>query len=235
MASQYTVFRMPVASPRTDDFVAKFRETRLAAIRADPVGSFFSHEVEREHPLSVWHARLFDGMACLVCVADANPTLSTEDALLAGDWAGHVIVKEQIASTEYYQYPKMALEVPQEPEFETRWHIFDLFISPHHRGRSAASKLIESSLAAIKEASLSEGSVIERARVRLIVNPKNEWLVRWYRRLGFMDRGSATVTQGFHCNGWSASIPKDTESTEELRMRWHAPIGLIMELIMDVN
>lgn len=232
---QYTVFRVPVASPRIDDFVAKFRETRLAGIKADTANSFLAYEVEAEHPSSVWHARLFGGITSLVCVADADPTLSVEDALLSGTWAGFVFLKERLTSEEYYGIPNMALEMPEDSSLEARFHVFDLFISPDHRRRSAASTLVESSLAAIKEITLSEGSGTKKARVRMIMNPKNTWILGWYRRLGFVDRGTSTVVQGFLANGFGASIPEDTESTEELRSWWHAPIGLVMEGVMDFD
>ncbi|OAL03540.1 hypothetical protein IQ06DRAFT_291303 [Phaeosphaeriaceae sp. SRC1lsM3a] len=233
--AQYTVLRVPVASPRINEIVAKFRDTRLAAIKSDPSSSFVTYEVEIQHPLSVWQARLFGGLACLVCVVNADLTLPPEDALLSGDWAGYVFIKERVTYEEYYEFPAMKQGIPEDPELETRWHIFDLFISPDHRGRSAGSMVVEGSLAAIRDALRLDGSGPKRARVRLIANSKKEWLLRWYRRFGFLDRGSATLVQGFKANGWNVSIPEDNDSTEELKAVWHNPIGRVMEIVIDVD
>ncbi|KAH7382675.1 hypothetical protein DE146DRAFT_760509 [Phaeosphaeria sp. MPI-PUGE-AT-0046c] len=232
---QYSILRVPVASPRINEIVAKFRETRLAAIIADPSSSFVSYDVENQHPSSVWQARLFGGMACLVCVANANLALTPEDALLSGDWAGYVFIKERVSFEEYYEFPEMRQVIPENPDLETRWHIFDLFISPDHRGRSAGTKIIQGSLAAVRDTLRSEGPGTKRARVRLMANSKKEWLLQWYRRFGFMDRGTATLSQGFMANGWGASLPEDTDSTEELKAKWHSPVGAVLEMVIDVD
>lgn len=231
----YIVLRVPVVSPRINELVAKFRETRLAAIKADPPSSWVTYEIEVEHPEPVWHARLYGGMACLVCIANVDPTLPTEDALLSGDWVGYVFVKERVAFEEYYAFPDMRQVVPANPELETRMHIFDLFILPDHRARGVGAKIVEGLSAAVRDALRLDDSGVKRARIRVMGNLKKEWLLHWYRSFGFMDRGTATRMQGFLSNGWGASIPEDTTSTEELRTTWHSPVGRVMELVIDVD
>jgi ribosomal protein S18 acetylase RimI-like enzyme len=232
----YTVLRIPVTSPRITELVSKFRETRLAAIKADPAKSFVQYEVEIQHPLSVWQARLSGSITCLVCVANASadPTLTAEDVLLGGEWVGFAFVRGYISIEEYYAYPEMGQPMPEHPELESRWHIYDLYTLPAHRGHSVGSKLMEASIAVVGSILQADGLVNRRARVRLMANSKVAWLVRWYRDFGFKDSGRATLRQGFVANSMRDSIPKDTTSTEELRAKWETPIGLAMERVIEV-
>jgi ribosomal protein S18 acetylase RimI-like enzyme len=232
----YVVLRIPVTSPRITELVTKFRDTRLAACKADPAKSFVQYEVEIQHPLSVWQARLSGSITCLVCVASASadPALTVEDVLLGGEWVGFAFVRGYISVEEYYAYPEMDQKMPEHPELETRWHIYDLYTSPAHRGHSVGSKLMEASVAVAEEILKEDGLVHRRARLRLMANSKVEWLVQWYRRFGFDDSGRATLRQGFVANGMQDSIPEDTTSTEELRAKWETPIGLAMERVIEV-
>jgi GNAT superfamily N-acetyltransferase len=233
----YTVLRIPTTSPRLDELAAKFRETRLAAIKADQANSFVLYEVECQLPLSVWRARISGDIICLVCVSNADPALYLEDALLSSDWAGFASAK-CMSVEEYYMFPEMGQTVPQRPEIEFRWHLFDLYTMPAYRGRSVGSKLAEGLLAVVEETlrldGTTNGTAHKTGRMRLIVNPKVVWLVQWYRNLGFKDNGMATLVQGFTANNMRDSIPADTNSTEQLRARWETPIGLVMDRLVEI-
>jgi GNAT superfamily N-acetyltransferase len=233
----YTVLSLPATSPRFDELAMKFRETRLAAIKADPASSFVQYEVEYQHPASVWYARLSGQITCLICVLDADPALSSEDALLSAEWVGFAFIK-RASVEEYYAFPEMGQKVPERPEMETRWHLYDLYTMPAHRGRGVGSKLVEGSLAMAEEALRLDGTMNGTAhktgRMRLMANSKVAWLVLWYRNFGFNDNGMATLVQGFTANSMVDSLPADTNSTEQLRARWETPIGLVMERLVQV-
>jgi ribosomal protein S18 acetylase RimI-like enzyme len=208
----YTVIRIPATSPRIDELVARFREVKLAALKADPT-AFLNYEVESKHPDPVWKDRLDAKFAYLVCVRTTNPDLSPEDALLSGDWAGYSAVRERVSIEEYYTREDMGQPVPDHPELETRWHIYDLYTLPAHRGRNVAKKLIDGCIAVVEKAVAMEADS-RRARIRLMVNP-------------------ATLRQGFTANGWENSVPANSREVEELRNKWEKPYGLIMEMTLD--
>jgi ribosomal protein S18 acetylase RimI-like enzyme len=228
----YTVIRIPATSPRIDELVTRFREVKLAALKADPT-AFLNYEVESKHPDPVWKDRLDAKFAYLVCVKTTDPDLSPEDALLSGDWAGYSAVRERVSIEEYYAHEDMGQPVPDHPELETRWHIYDLYTMPAHRGRNVAKKLIDGCIALVERAIATDGADSRRARIRLMVNPANVWLVKWYGKFGFKDSGMATLRQGFTANGWENSVPANSREVEELRNKWEKPYGLIMEVTLD--
>jgi GNAT superfamily N-acetyltransferase len=232
---RYTVLRIPAASPRIVDFVAKFRHTKLAALKADP-GSFYQrYDVESLHPISVWHDRLTRQRTCLVCVATDGPVPSPEDALLNGEWVGFAATRGPMSFEEYYCSHEMGQPVPKDPECELRWHVYDLYTAPLHRGHGVAKKLGEGLIAAVTEETraLNDGE-IRRARLRLIVNPKSTWLVKGYRDFGFKESGMVTLAEGLVANGMAESVAADTNSTEQLRSIWETRYGMAMERVIDV-
>jgi GNAT superfamily N-acetyltransferase len=232
---RYSVLRIPAASPRIEDFVAKFRDTKLAALKADP-GSFYQrYDVEALHPLSVWHARLTRQRTCLVCVATNGPVPSPEDALLHGEWAGFAAARGPISLEEYYCSPEMGQPVPKDPEHELRWHVYDLYTAPLHRGHGVAKKLGEGLIAVVVEDTRAmHDDVNKRARLRLIVNPKSTWLMKGYLDFGFKESGAVTLREGLEANGMAESVAEDTSSTEELRAMWETRYGMAMERVIDV-
>jgi GNAT superfamily N-acetyltransferase len=235
--NHYTVLRIPATSPRLDELAEKFREIRLEAIKANPAGSFVLYGLEYKHPLSVWRTRISGDVTCLVCVSNADPALSSEEVLLSADWAGFAFVK-CMSIEEYYSYPEMGQVVSKTPEIEIRWHFYDLYTIPAHRGRNVGSKLVKASLTMAEEAlrlqGPANGTVHKIGRMRLMAQAKQLWLVNWYRQFGFNDNGMATLVQGLTANNMRDSIPPDTNSTEQLRARWETPIGLVMEKIIEI-
>jgi GNAT superfamily N-acetyltransferase len=232
----YTVLRIPATSPHIADLVAKFRDTKLAALKADP-GSFYQrYDVELLHPLSVWHTRLTSQRTCLVCVATKDLASSPEDALLIGDWAGFASVRGPMSFEEYYASPEMGQPVPKDPEHETRWHVYDLYTAPFHRGRGVAKKLGEGLFGVVAEETRAlNGGAPKRARLRLIVHPKSTWLVKGYSDFGFKESGRVSLSEGLVANGMAESVPKDTNSTEELRALWETRYGMAMEKLIDAE
>jgi ribosomal protein S18 acetylase RimI-like enzyme len=231
-ASLYTVIRIPASSQRITELVIKFRDTKLAAIKADPEGNFARFEVESQLPDSVWKARLAGNTNFLVCVTTTDASLSPEDVLLQGDWAGYAALRERVSYEQYYAAPEMNQPVPEHPELEERWHLYDLYTLPAHRGRNVAKQLMDGCIALVENALTMDDSS-KKARIRLMANPTRSWLIDWYRRFGFIEGGRANLRQGFVANGMQDSVPKDTTSTQDLRDRWETPFGLIMERVLE--
>jgi ribosomal protein S18 acetylase RimI-like enzyme len=231
----YTVLRVPANSPHIADLVAKFRDTKLAALAADP-GSFYQrYDVESLHPLSVWHSRLTHQRTCLVCVATSDSSLSLEDALIEGEWAGYAAVRGPISLEEYYASSDVGQPVPKDPENETRWHVYDLYTAPPHRGQGVAKKLGEGLVEVVtKDTQAMNGGAIRRARLRLVVHPDSTWLVKGYRDFGFNESGRVTLREGLVANGMEESVAEDTNSTEQLRAIWETRYGMVMEKVIDI-
>ncbi|KAH7359495.1 hypothetical protein BKA66DRAFT_228955 [Pyrenochaeta sp. MPI-SDFR-AT-0127] len=236
MAPQYQILRIPTSSPHLSDLITKFRDTKLEALKCSPSEWIYQYASESGHPLSVWKARLARQNTILVCVATQDTSLSAEDALLQGEWVGFAVVRGPFAFEDYYAVPEMEQPVPEDPDVETRWHIYDLYTFPAHRGRGIATKLGAAGMAAVGEitAALSDKTK-QRARVRLFCNPKNTALVDTYKRLGFEQSGRVTLKEGLEANGMAESIPaRDAMSSEHFKRVFDTRIGIAMERVIDI-
>lgn len=229
--SAYIVIQIPVSSRRIKELVIKFRDARLAVLQADPGSSLAQYEVESQLPDSVWHSRLAGNTRFLVCVKATGCTRSPEDLLLQGDWAGYAALRERVSIEDYYLAPGQP--VPEDPRLEIRWHLYDLYTVPVHRGRNVAKKLVDGCVAVV-ESDLAMDNSSKTARLRLYANPSYSWLINWYERFGFNEGGRVNLRQGFVASAMQDSVPKDTTSTRELWERWERPFAYIMERVFEV-
>lgn len=254
----YKIIRVPKASPRFADLVTKSRSTRLHVLETDPTSFISKHAVEAALPVSVWQKRLSNPeTTILACVAahDDTDDSDPEMELIHNQWVGFVAVRGPMQYEDYYVTPDMGLPVPEEPEEETRWHIYDLYILPEHRGKGLARRLVKECIASavkyteamklsltppedeskiIDNSRLSRNGVgMKQARIRLFMNPKNTWLITVYESMGFAAAGRVTLEEGFRANAVDESIPVDTRETEELIKMWHTRYGLAMEQIVS--
>jgi ribosomal protein S18 acetylase RimI-like enzyme len=228
---QYTILRLPASSPYT----AKFRDTKLAALKKDPGEWIYPYSSEAKHPLSVWEARLAPPAITFVCVVTPDTNPSTEDALTQGDWVGFVAVRGPMAYDAYYASPDMQQPIPQDPDAEARWHMYDFYVFPAHRGQGIARKLVAACVAAVGENSVTMGDgSMKRAKIRIFVNAKKTGLVDTYNRWGFRQSGTANIREGLTANGMGESVPQDTTSTEELRAFFETRVGSAMEKVVDL-
>ncbi|KAF2877386.1 hypothetical protein BDV95DRAFT_480703 [Massariosphaeria phaeospora] len=238
-ATPYTVIRIPASSPRLADLAAKYRATKLAALQAEPNALAVKYADESLYPASVWQQRLVPPAAILICVAlpDASAPYEPEDALMAGDWICMATIRGPLPYAEYH-LPESGQPVPADASLETRWHLCNLYTTIAHRGKGLAKKAIHAALQyaaeqtrALAQQSGNAGKM--RARIRLFCDPNNSLLVGMYGRLGFREAGMVTLKEAFGLNGDGEMIPADTDSTEELRWKWHRRYGLAMEIVVD--
>jgi GNAT superfamily N-acetyltransferase len=230
----YTIIRFPTQSLHIASLVTKYRDFKLAALKNDPSAFVQRYDIESRLPLSVWHTRLTTRSTTLICVATTKSVSDSEEALLAGEWVGIEAVIGPLPFEEYHTaFADAAPSAPQIPDHETRWHIYDLYVSPAHRGHGIAGMLRERLFAVIARETAALGA--RAARMRLLVNPKNIWVVEWDRRSGFEKHVMVTLKEGFTANGMRESVAEDTGSTEELRALWETRYGLCMERVMDVS
>ncbi|KAH7062875.1 hypothetical protein BKA63DRAFT_188304 [Paraphoma chrysanthemicola] len=233
---RYTVIRVPAKSPRLTEIVTKFRDTKLTALKLEPEVFVQRYDLEVLHPVSVWQGRLSRQTTLLVCVVDADDSVSPEDALLQKEWAGFAAVRGPMTMEDYYHPPEMRHPMAEHPESETRWHYSDLYTIPAHRKRGVAMKLNKSRLAVATSGTRALGDTSKtQARLRLFVNPKRTWLVDFDRKVGFHDSHMVTLKEGLTANGMEESVPDDTQSTPELRALWETRYGLAMEQVITVN
>ena len=278
----YRIIRVPNVSSQLAELVTKSRTTRLHALKTDPTAFLARHDVEEALPMEVWHKRLTNpDITVLVCVAthdssltapsttsiDANKKGVDEEeqvrALLEGEWIA-VAALRSMKYEEYYASPGMCLPVPEHPEAEARWHVFDLYTLPSHRGRGIAKQLVKACIATAlsyskgsssqhrfsKDSSFqgasqpltpsgpsekSKSVPVSKARIRLFMNPKNVWLIKVYEGMGFVAAGKVTLTEGFRANCMDESLPVGTEETEEGRAKWHTRFGMAMEQVVDLS
>ena len=135
----------------------------------------------------------------------------------------------------YYASPDMQQTIPQDPDAEARWHMYDFYVFPAHRGHGIARKLVAACVAAVGESSIATGQEsIKRAKIRIFVNAQKTGLVDTYKRWAFRESGTANIREGLTANGMGESVPQDTTSTEELRAFFETRVGFAMEKIVDL-
>ena len=228
------------------DHVNKFRTTKLLALETDPTSFLAQYAVESALPLEVWTNRLSREVTILICVAtnqdsviNDSAILDDETALIEGEWVGFAAIRGPMKYEDYYVNPDMNLQTPENPSVETRWHVYDLYTLPAHRGRGLAKQLINKCNATAveytKALSISSDKSFKQSRIRLFMNPKNTWLIKMYERLGFQASGRVTLEEGFRANAVEESIPVNTRETEELEKTWHTRFGVAMEQVVSVK
>jgi ribosomal protein S18 acetylase RimI-like enzyme len=220
--------------PASSAYTAKFRDTKLAALEKDPTEWIYPYATEAKHPLSVWEARLASPAIVLVCVATYGTSPSTE--LIQGDWVGFVAVRGPMTYDTYYASPDMQQTIPPNPDAEARWHMYDFYVFPAHRGHGIARTLVAACIAAVRESSSATGQEsIKRAKIRMFVNAQKTGLVDTYKRWGFRESGTANIREDMKANGMGKSVLHDTTSTEDLRAFFERRVGFAMEKIVDLG
>jgi ribosomal protein S18 acetylase RimI-like enzyme len=231
----YTVIRIPASSPRLAQIVTKFRETKLAALKAEPDGFAVKYADEALHPIAAWQQRLAAPSTILICVATSDPTpaSSDEDALISGEWVGMSTIRGPLPYSVFH-LPESGQPVPDDPALETRWHLCNVYTSEAHRRQGLARRLVHASVDAAREQTVAlEGKDRMKARIRLFMDPAKMYLVTMYTGMGFKEAGMCTLKEAFVANGDGELIPEDTDSTEEKRRLWERRYGLAMERIVD--
>ncbi|KAF2188602.1 hypothetical protein K469DRAFT_703188 [Zopfia rhizophila CBS 207.26] len=233
----YTILPIPTTSPRLSNLVAKFRDTKLAALEAEPTGFAVKHAEEVLHPISLWQQRLAAPSTALICVSTSNPpgpSDSDEDMLMKEDWVGMATLRGSLPYSTFH-LPESGQPIPDDPDRETRWHLCNLYTSQAHRGRGLAKKLVNAILASARgQTRRLEGGQGMKARVRLFCDPSKTFLVNMYKGMGFEDAGMCTLREAFVANGDEELIPADTGSTEAM-WKWERRYGLAMERVVDAG
>lgn len=243
----YKIIQVPKSSPQLAEIVTKARATRLHTLETDPTSWLSNHATESALPISVWERRLTSPkITIFVCIATSSNDdgRNPETNLLQSEWAGFAALRGPMKYEDYYVTPDMGLPIPVRPEEEARWHMYDLYTLPEHRGQGVAKKLIEECIAtAVRYTEGGEHALIpsayipevKRARIRLFVSPKNAWVISMYEKMGFVKAGKVTLTEGFMANTMDESIPANTRETKELVDLWHTRFGLAMEKVVKIK
>lgn len=235
-APTYRTIRMPLDSPQLEAMISKWRDTKITALRVDPKSFFPKHDAEAALPASVWEGRFKFCTAIIACVAIADPTLSDEEALIQGEWVGTASIKGPMDYTSYYPSPDMEQPIPKDPSIEARWYIFDLYTLPTHRQRGLAKELLKGCVdAAVELSAPLYDQGVQKARIKLFVNPANTWVVEWYKMMGFSEAGKASLSDGFKANGWSESIPIGEAMTNKLKELWEVRFALAMDMVVELD
>lgn len=251
----YRIIRVPKASPRMTELVTKFRSTRLDALMSDAASFLSKYAVESALVPSVWHRRFSNTQTMiLACISISNPTADSdpETNLIENEWVGFAAVRGPMEYADYYVTPDMGLPIPGTPENETRWHVYDLYTLPQHRGKGLARRLVNECIAIAMECTTSlntsllpptvqkcevssQAAELKQARIRLFMDPKNIWLINMYESMGFKVAGKVTLEEGFRANALDESIPVDTRKTEGSTKLWHTRFGVAMEQVVHLG
>ncbi|KAF2729986.1 hypothetical protein EJ04DRAFT_515547 [Polyplosphaeria fusca] len=231
----YKIVRICTGSPRLTELAAKFRETKLAALEAEPTGFATKLAEEALIPLTTWRQRLEAPANLLICLVPSlsAPSTSDEDALIYGDWVGMCTMRGPLPYSMFH-LPHSGQPVPANPDLETRWHLNNLYTNLEHRGRGLARRIVETGLEVAQEQTRALQGEDEqmKARVRLFFDPSKTHLHRMYSGLGFKEAGKITLGEAFVANGDAEQLPADM-SSEEAKMKWGRRYGLSMERIVD--
>ncbi|KAF2797339.1 hypothetical protein K505DRAFT_405857 [Melanomma pulvis-pyrius CBS 109.77] len=205
-----------------------------------PPGLFAaSYTDEAILPLAVWAQRLAAPVTVHICVATSGPPLpdrTIEDVLISDEWIGMSTVRGPLPWSKYY-LPGSGQPVPEDPERETFWQCSNLYTVPAHRGQGLGKKLVNANVEAAREQTRelqASGVNNIRARIRLVHNPSKQYHRDLYSRLGFTGAGLCTLREGYMVMGDEGLLPKDTNSTEELRTKWERRWAACMERVVDV-
>ncbi|KAF2242954.1 hypothetical protein BU26DRAFT_523938 [Trematosphaeria pertusa] len=231
--SQYRIVRIPPDSPRLVDLVAKFRDTKLAALEAEPGGFAVKHADEILHSIEIWQRRLAPPSNVFICVVAPESAAATDDerALILGDWVGMATIRGPLPYSTYH-IPASGQPIPEDPDRETRWHLCNLYTSSAHRGQGLAKTLVHACVDFAAQQTRTDEKA--RARIRLFFNPAKTFLMVMYKALGFQEAGMITLKEAFVANGDEELIPEDTRSSDELWWLWERRYGMAMERVVDV-
>lgn len=229
---QYYFIRIPFPSPRLVDLATKFRATKLAALESDPTAFAVQHAEESSHPITLWEQRLAAPTINVVCIVmtPEQQALDKETLLLSGNWVGTAFIRGPLPYSVFH-IAESEQPVPEDPSLETRWHLGNVYISPAHRGRGLAKKIVHACIDEARQITreLAGGNGNMQTRVRLFCDPTKTQVVSLYRGLGFQDAGKCTLQDAFVANGDAVLVPNDWRDTEENRARWDNRYGLAME------
>ncbi|KAF2999858.1 hypothetical protein E8E13_007805 [Curvularia kusanoi] len=227
----YKFIRVPRASPRLAELVTKYRAMKLHALETDPASLGAKHDIEAALPFTTGNT-----------TDNQDPIMD----LMDNKWVGLATIRGPMKYEDYYVNPDMGLPVPAVPEAERRWHIYDLYTLPEHRGQGLARNMVKECVAIAVESTASQcadneatacpdGLEVNAARIRLFMNPKHAWLLTMYESFGFVAAGKATLEEGFRANVLDESIPANTRETKDLVDMWHTRIGLAMEQVVKLE
>ena len=114
-----------------------------------------------------------------------------------------------LMSKARFELPMDSKQPPQKSdEEEERWQMLSLFTPPEHRGHGLGNKLCKEAINYLKSARSSPREL----QVRLIINAGNQIAVEFYRRLGFVLGGKATLMEALIANGDEHLVPNDLSS-----------------------
>ncbi|KAJ4331670.1 hypothetical protein N0V95_009839 [Ascochyta clinopodiicola] len=213
----YKFICVPRTSPRFAELVTKFRATRLSALETDPASFVSQHATELALPLEIWTKRFSRDATVLICVASssASPPLDDETALIEGEWAGFAALRGPLKYEDYYFSPAMNLAIPENPQVEARWYIYDVYTAPAHRGRGLAKKLINTcvelavegtkTLREKRKATLAERIADLDAAPPLDKGP-------WHKDSAFYSPNKTWKEVGDDCRAWEAERQRNKET-----------------------
>ena len=212
MACNYTYSFFRVS--KTDGLEAsaqQYRDLRLNALKASPDSFSSTYDIESAFTDAYWIDRLIaPDRELFICAA----TPLNHDPLCPNDiqWIGQVTMRGPLSEAQF-ELPMEAGQPPQKSdEEEERWQMLSLFTLPEHRGHGLGSKLCKEAINHLQ----SSGTLPRDIQVRLIIKAGNQVAVEFYRRLGFVHGGRATLVEALIANGDEDLLPTDQASAKYL-------------------
>ena len=211
---------------------SKYAKMRLEILLNSPGAFASNYGIESKFTPEEWQNRIWrKGVTVFVCVArpaGIEYMAYSELGQFDGEWVGAATVFGPIPRDRYQLAPESGSPETGADGEETKWQTTALFTSPEHRGQGLAKSLIDSAKVYARAQTLSDPK-INRIRIRMMADPKNNGVARLYGSLGFIDVARATGREAFLTNGDEALIAAKMGGPEEGRKMMLERFGLVME------
>lgn len=227
--NQYIIAVIPKTGPALDVCIQKYRDFRLQVLEHDPdlAGSF---EIEKDLPHSHF-VKLVSTRHIIVAVNAPSSYDSNDEALVHGTWVGFEHMIGPIPLAEWTWPNAGGLQSDQD---ETRWHVFNLYVSPDHRGApglvskmgsKAREVCIKTTRRLLQEKSQKSGLI--RQRSCLSPRAQDQGLQRAYEKLDWRAVGFLTEEANLKASNIGYVI-KDGKAP-------HGPDYVVMEKVLRID
>jgi ribosomal protein S18 acetylase RimI-like enzyme len=194
---------------RVEASAQQYRDLRLKALKASPESFSSTYAIESTFTDAYWVNRLISpDRELFICAA--TPVSEDSSSPNKIQWIGQVTMRGPLSKAQL-ELPEESGQPPQKSdEEEERWQMLSLFTLPEYRGLGLGNKLCQHAINHLQSAR----SFPRGVQIRLIIKAGNQVAVEFYRRLGFVHGGRATLVEALISNGDEDLIPKDLSSTK---------------------
>ncbi|KAI0640555.1 hypothetical protein C8Q79DRAFT_1015086 [Trametes meyenii] len=186
---------IPLASPLSDVDIKRYRELRLTSLRTDPDHFLSTYDQEEKYTEETWRGLLDGGGKATFVVRTSSGVGDGQDDQKRGDdkaddeesFVGSIVVVAGRVLT--------GVPIPAAANKDTDYFLVALWVSPKHRRKGLARRLVDISLSwAVEDARRHDAtmgsSIRTQAEVFLLVAMSNTVAQDMYKAMGFETVGA---------------------------------------------